>query len=213
MLDWIEQNSSLISMFINAAMLLVWLFYAQLLFHSYHRQRRPRVLINKGIGGQDLDSPCLICNMSQEAIFLYFIMAKLTTSEGSHFSAVTDGEADSLGDKAKRSSWTRQGPLASGECLDVFSFRQILTRVAGEAGIELHDGVPVNSDIELKSLEFHVISIYGSDNAPFGAVRQFDIHYDQERNTVSLRPNSIDTHSETSRSYRRQIKRWLENEL
>ncbi len=182
-------------------------------FHSYHRQRRPRVLINKGVGGEDLDSPCLICNMSQESIFIYFFMARLTTSQGCHFSAVTDGETDASGDRTLRSSWTRQGPLASGECLDVFSFRQILDHVAREAGIELDQGVPIDPDIKLKSLEFHVISIYGSDNAPFGAVRRFDIHFDSDSNRVTLRPNSIDTISKTSRRYRRQIKRWLEDEL
>lgn len=213
MLDWFSQNSSSINALTNSGMLLVWIFYAQLLFNSYQRQRRPRVLINKGIGYEDLDSPCLICNMSQESIFIYFIMAELKTSKGDYSAAITDCEDDAMEDKKKLSSWTRQGPLASGECLDVFSFRLILDRVSREAGIELYQGVPVDPQTELHALEFHVISIYGSDNAPFGAVRRFNISYDSGREAVALRPDTIDTLSKTSWAYRKQIRKWLESEL
>ena len=46
MIDWIEQHSTLLQTAVSLATLLVWIFYAQLLFQNYRRVRRPKIVIN-----------------------------------------------------------------------------------------------------------------------------------------------------------------------
>jgi len=81
MLQWLSENKDWISTLTSIITLLVWLFYAQLLYSGFRRQRQPRVLINRGVGREGLNSPCLICNMSEEAIYVYFILVVLETSD------------------------------------------------------------------------------------------------------------------------------------
>ena len=176
---------------------------------GYRRQRQPRILINKGVGGEGLDSPCLICNMSEEAVYVYFILVILETSDEPIQVPVTDCEVDAMGEDTNvLSARTRQGPVQSGKYLELLSYRLLLERAASAGGIELKNGKPVNTDIELRALEFHVVCIYGSDNQPFGAVRRFEFKT-SESGDLSLVPDSIDTTHKTSARYRRQIRQWL----
>jgi len=173
------------------------------------RQRRPRVLINKGVGREGLDSPCLICNMSEEAVYVHFILLILETSDEPILVPVTDCEVDAMGeDTSMLSARTRQGPVQSGKYLELLSYRLLLERAASVGGIELKNGKPVNTDIELRALEFHVVCMYGSDDQPFGAVRRFEFKT-SESGDLSLVPDSIDTIHKTSAQYRRQIRQWL----
>lgn len=210
MLEWLSANKDWITTLTNIGTLLVWLFYAQLLYSGYRRQRQPRILINRGVGGEGLDSPCLICNMSEESVYVYFILVILETSEEPILAPVTDCEVDAMGeDTSMLSARTRQGPVESGKYLELLSYRLLLERAAREGEIELKDAKPVNTDIELRALEFHVVCIYGSDRRPFGAVRRFELRT-SDSGEVSLVPDSIDTSHRTSLRYRRQIRQWLE---
>ncbi|HEY9119644.1 MAG TPA: hypothetical protein VIN33_07785 [Marinobacter sp.] len=212
MLEWLSANKEWIAPATSIGTLLVWLFYAQLLYSGYSRQTRPRLLINKGVGDEGLDSPCLICNMSQEAIFIYFILVYLENSEDPVLVPVTDCEdRETTDESTPLGSRTRQGPLQSGKCLELLSFRIILERAAAHAGIELRNGRPVDPDIELGAMEFHVVCIYGSDDSPFGAVRKFNLRLDDpERPSVT--PATVDTQRKTSWRYKRKIQRWLQND-
>src|SRR5690606_13067070 len=106
-------------------------------------------------------------------------------------------------------SRTRQGPLESGRCLQLMSFRIIIERAAFQAGIKLENGRPVDPDVQIGAIEFHVICIYGSDDHPFGAVRKFKLNFDDD-DEPSISPVTIDTQRRTSWRYKRKIKRWLE---
>lgn len=211
MLDWISQNNTLVNALVNIGTLAVWLFYAQLLYLGFSRQRRPRMLINKGVGHEYIDSPCLVCNMSQESVFVFFVVVRLKTNKGLYTAPMTDipGDKESSPDKATLRDRTRQGPLASGSCMQFVSFRQMIAAIAKQEGIETDNGYPCDRDIELEWLEIHVISIYGSDDQPFGAVRRFRICADDDRQEVELQPTSLDTHRRKSMRYRRQAKQWL----
>ncbi len=215
MLEWITENNRLIIALANIGTLAVWIFYAQLLYNGYSRQRRPRVMINKGVGNEFIDSPCLICNMSQESVFIYFIVVQLKTSEGLFSAPMTDSDENELSrdEPLKIQQRTLQGPLKSGTCLETFSFHKMIERIARREGIETRDGYPCDPDTQLEWIELHVISIYGSDNAPFGAVRRFEICGHDEDRKIEVRPTALDTSRKTSRHYRRQIKRWLEEYL
>lgn len=209
MVEWLTDNKEWIEPATSIGTLLVWLFYAQLLFSSFSRQRRPRLLINRGVSEEGLDSPCLICNMSEEAIYIYFILVYLENSRKDVLVPITDCEDSVRGeDSTPLASRTRQGPLESGGCLELLSYRLILERSAQKAGIELKDSKPVDPEIEIKALEFHVVCIYGSDDKPFGACRKFNLKQD-DNGVHYLVPDTIDTQRRTSWRYKRRIRQWL----
>ncbi|MEX1215667.1 hypothetical protein [Saccharospirillum sp.] len=216
MLEFLTENYTVVASVTNIGTLLVWIFYAQLLYSSYRRQRLPRVLINKGVGDEYVDSPCLICNMSQEAVFVYFMIVKLKTSDGIYEAPMTDREGDELpeseGEITLRNR-TRQGPLNSGECLEFVSFRRMIKRLLDSAELDINDGSPSAAGIQLHWLEVHVVSIYGPEHKPFGAVRRFSIEAPEEGQQVRLYPDTLDTENRRSFRYRRQINDWLKRYL
>jgi len=127
LLQWLGENKDWISTLTSISTLLVWLFYAQLLYSGFRRQRQPRVLINRGVGREGLNSPCLICNMSEEAIYVYFILVVLETSDQPILVPITDCEVNTMGeDTSMLSARTRQGPIQSGKHLELLSFRLLL---------------------------------------------------------------------------------------
>jgi hypothetical protein len=82
--------------------------------------------------------------MSEEAIYVYFILVVLETSDQTILVPVTDCEVDTMGeDTHMLSARTRQGPIQSGKHLELLSFRLLLERAASEGGIELKNGKPV----------------------------------------------------------------------
>ena len=128
MIEWIKDNQGVVSVGVSIATLLIWIIYAQLLYLGFRRQRTPRMLINRG-RKKDLDALCIISNMSQEAIYVEYILAKLETSRGTVVMDVTDFEQeftdeDSESQESRRKETpitpqelrenTRQGPLLSG---------------------------------------------------------------------------------------------------
>ena len=66
-----------ISAIASVLTLFVWVFYAQLLYNGYVRQRRPRIIINRGKGVEEAEALCLISNMSNEAIYIQHLVAVL----------------------------------------------------------------------------------------------------------------------------------------
>jgi hypothetical protein len=212
MLDWIRENSNMLSVIASFGTLLVWIFYAQLLFSGFKRQRRPRVLINKGVGFRDLDSPCLICNMSQEAIFLQFIMVRLKTNRGTFMVPATDSEEGAI-DEGKEHEASRQGPLASGDFMKMKSFGLAVAKAAKQGDIQTTRGLPKDPDIRFYSVELTVIYIYGPDDQPVGAQRTFEFRYDEDSGLTTLHPTSIDSNRLTALHHRRQLRKWLHQYL
>lgn len=214
MLEWISQNSDLVNALTGIGTLLIWLFYAQLLYMGFSRQRRPRMLINKGVGSEYIDSPCLVCNMSQEVVYIFFVVVQLKTSKGLITAPMTDISYRPAGtDKPGLRERTRQGPLESGHCLEFDSFRTMIATIAEREGIETDAGYPCDPDIQLEWLEIHVICIYSAEDKTFGAVRRFQIDADHKARQVQLLPTALDTARRTSWRYRRRIKRWLREYL
>ncbi|SFR43945.1 hypothetical protein SAMN05216203_0331 [Marinobacter daqiaonensis] len=216
MFEWISNNYTAVAGLTSIGTLFVWIFYAQLLYSGYKRQRRPRILINKGVGDEYIDSPCLICNMSQEPVFIYFLVAQLKTSEGTHTTPLMDRLGDELPESDETlgvRSKTRQGPLGSGEFLEVISFRRMIERIMSSANLDIKEGAPLASGLQLHWLEIHVVCIYGSEDKAFGAVRRFTIDTPEDRQRISLYPDTLDTRIKKSKRYRRQIDSWLRKYL
>jgi hypothetical protein len=213
MVALLQKHADLVNIVINFSMLLVWLLYAHLLFNNYRRQRRPRLLINQG-AGQRMRTRCLICNMSEEAIFVEFVLAVLRTDRGERLLPVTDEQTDEGGEEVAYSErGTRQGPIRSGDCRDVGSFEE-LYRCASHTSLEGVDDeqpTPLGRDERPYELEVQVVSIYGSEDLPVGAKRTFKI-LDYEDH-LDVRPASVDTQSYLSRRDRRRMQALLQRFL
>ncbi len=140
MFDWISQNKDVLNVLIGFATLMVWVVYAQLLYNGYKRQRRPRIVINRG-RYKGVDALCLISNMSAESIFVQHIVARLETDKGDYFQDVTEleqnyqegdeeRERQSTSDTPSLSDSTRQGPLGPGEFVHIGAFNSVIERIA-----------------------------------------------------------------------------------
>ncbi len=224
MLDWISQHQKLLSLVINFGTLMIWLVYAQLLYLGFRRQRRPRLLINRG-KKKDINALCIISNMSAESIFIEYIIATLDTSRGQIVMDITDFEQEySEGDDADNSEEenrkarrvlndsrvnenTRQGPLGSGEFVHIGTFYELILRMAREQGIEMENHRP-KGDLTLNSLTIRLVGIYGPEDLPIGAERSFAL----EDNGVycALAPSSWDTKRMASMRQRRKLRKQME---
>lgn len=197
MIDWISKYSSLISAIASVGMLVVWIVYLQIFVTSYRRQRRAKIVVNHGAGA-GLDARCLVCNMSAEPIYVESIIVSLTAPEATLTGPVTD-----ISSQAERealpgySLQTRQGPLGSGQVIDMGSFRNLVDRVVAEHGAR------PELLASLREVEITVAAIHGSDDLVVGASRKFAI--DHRDGCLRLTSETITTRPITSRRERRRL--------
>lgn len=181
MLQWISDHKAVLTVFTNFGTLIIWLVYAQLLYNGYKRQRRPRVVINRGKSA-GTDALCIISNMSAESIFIQHILARLETDDGDYRIDVTEMEQNyESGDEDRRPGLeesTRQGPLTSGAFVHIGHFDDVIRRLARSHGLHLDPGNETRADrdghpVRMKALTIRLICIYGSDDMPIGLERRF----------------------------------------
>ncbi|MBZ5486882.1 hypothetical protein HW452_05015 [Halomonas aquamarina] len=202
-MEWLKENAQAISAVGSILTLFVWVFYAQLLYNGYARQRRPRIIINRG-KGIGLDALCLISNMSNEAIYVQHLVAVLHTQKRSYELDIV--EYQQQGDEEDDTSYrTHQGPLNSGDFLHIQSFHAILERLTEYW--EIDQATLEQSDVQL---EIRVIAIYGSEDMPTGASRHFKLNYTAEP-IGQLIPTRVDTHRMNSRRDRKRVLEWAKN--
>lgn len=206
MFDWIGDNSTVLQLSLGVLTLAVWYFYGHILKATYDRKRRPRVLINKGLGTLHLDSPCLICNMSSDSIYVLCLIAELETSEGTFSAQVTHYEMEEGGRTSRFS--TRQQPLDSGQCMRIRHFRELVTRAAEAGNVAVEDGLPQDDGVVFRSLAVTAICMYSSEDQPFGTMRSFDLDC-SKKSTPRLIPVESDTKRLVSRKDRKKVEAWL----
>lgn len=199
-MEWLNDYAQAISAVASICTLFVWIFYAQLLYNGYVRQRRPRIIINRG-KGIGTDALCLISNMSSEAIYIQHLVAVLHTQQENYSLDVV--EYQQQGDEQEEASYrTHQGPLASGDYLHIQSFGNIVNQ------IKQHWEVAEDSLREKPiQLEIRVIAIYGSEDMPVGASRKFHLDVGASPNH-QLIPVSVDTDRLNGRRQRKRVLEW-----
>ncbi|BES69354.1 hypothetical protein RE428_03720 [Marinobacter nanhaiticus D15-8W] len=206
MFEWISNYSTALQITLGILTLGVWYFYGHILKASYDRKRRPRVLINKGLGTLHLDSPCLICNMSSDSIYVLCLIAELETSEGTFTAQVTHYEMEEGGQTSRLS--TRQQPIDSGQCMRIRHFRELVTRAAEAGNIAVQDGLPQDDGVVFRSLAVTAICMYSSEDQPFGTERGFDLDCSR-KSTPRLIPVESDAKRLVSRKDRKKVATWL----
>jgi len=168
MLDWLSQYSNIINIFINACVLLVWVFYAQLLLSSYWQYRRSRLLINQ-IKGKDLDATLLVANMGEQPVFIQGLLADVQTDDRAFTQVLTDVELHATGDDPDATSrTTAQGTLSSGGYMELGAFRDLVRWT-----------VPQDQQHRCRSLSVRIVFLHGSSRRPVGIWRRFTLNHEQ----------------------------------
>lgn len=202
-MEWLNEHAQAISAVSSVLTLFVWVFYAQLLYGGYVRQRRPRIIINRG-KGIGLDALCLISNMSNEAIYVQHLVAVLHAKERSYQLDIV--EYQQQGNDQKEVNYrTHQGPLNSGDYIHIQSFESIIKRLTHHW--DLDDEITKQQGLQL---EIRVIAIYGSEDMPTGASRHFDLDLSAEP-VRQIIPSKADTHRMNSRRDRKRVLKWAKD--
>ncbi|MCM2130272.1 hypothetical protein [Larsenimonas rhizosphaerae] len=217
--DWIQANATVFSALTSVGMLIIWGVYLQLLLHNFRMQRRPQIIINRG-HGRDLDSRCLVSNMSQSSVFVETVIACLITNKNSYCRDITD-EVNEAGNEderlrelsqAERQSgrWTRQGPLDTAEYMEGGSFRSFIECICLQHDLATNDnGLPSLEEETLEAIEIRVIGFFGPDPKPIGASRRFNISVDDDSGLIRLIPATNYTPQSSKRRHRRMLRRWV----
>lgn len=212
-MNWLFQHTDFINTLANIGVLLVWLVYAQLLYRNYSRQRQAKIIINQ-VQGYDLDSMCMISNMSQEAIYLECLIAEIVHEEGTLLFNIADHKRDpEKQSRDKLSTITLQGPLQSSGHVIVGKFRDILNRTLGESLTD--HNLKENGEFErvlagVRSLEIRAIADYGPEDNPICARKRFILEKADPGKELLYPENFSTEQAYNFRSRRMVRKQWLE---
>lgn len=120
MWSWFVENGSGVSALTSCLMLIVWGLYLHLFYSSYRNQLRAKILINRG-AGHNVSSRCIVTNMSSQTVYVEAIIVAVRARSKEHICSLSDLDrlAEPSGDERRD---LFQGPLASGEYLDIGTF-------------------------------------------------------------------------------------------
>ena len=135
MLDWIAKNTGTLQVAISLLTGIVWLAYLHILWLNFRRQRQAVILINRSVA-QDENAHCFVTNMGAEPIYLMEVMARVVTDEKTYTVKVTEREEVALNELDNPLTRTNQGPLKSGDFIDIGSFLDLLHRADARIGSE-----------------------------------------------------------------------------
>jgi len=177
-MNWISEHSSVLNVFINGAMLVVWITYLHLGLVAYLRQRKPRIVINRG-SGTDTDCLCFVSNLSQEPIYVQSVYATVNTTCGAFSITVTDRELLQRSGSERRPEEVRsQGPLRQGDFMSLGTFRNIIKVV--ERDTDLRSKTESELGEVIQSVDVMVVAAFGGDDLEIAARREYRVSTDQD---------------------------------
>lgn len=216
MISWINEYSTVINAVSNAGMLLVWVFYAQLLYSSYSRQQRGRILISQ-VQGNDLDSTCILSNMSKEPIHIECIMVFVQGESISVSRDITDFLSDTeIQSSADPGSITHRGPLESSDFMSLGTFRYLIKRAMQPKPDQpslSQERLDEESIKKIRFFEIRIVAQYGPSNHPVGARHRFEVFMQEnDENKIIVEPSESVTKQLYSRWNRHfTIRKWLDD--
>ncbi|SER69246.1 hypothetical protein SAMN04490244_102177 [Tranquillimonas rosea] len=164
-MEWLSANSAGLNVIINVVMLFVWVGYLQVFLMNFLRQRQSMLLINRG-AGEGEHARCFVSNMGAEPIYVVNVIAKISSGGEELTANIVDRYEVSSDDLSTPTKGTTQGPLQSGEFLDMGSFRDILVRAASR----LHGNV---DEMQIDKLDLTVVAASGHTAHLVGGRRCF----------------------------------------
>lgn len=203
MLDWIAKNADTLQLAISLLTAMVWLAYLHILWLNFHRQRQAVILINRSIA-QDENAHCFVTNMGTEPIYLMEVMARVVTESKTYNVKVTEREEFSLDKVEDPLTRTNQGPIKSGDFVDIGSFQDLLRRAEARIGTEgLFDRV--------RQMDLTVVAADGHATHLVAAGRKF--RADWQEGKPYFVPEHVQTHQIRNYFQRRKITAMLEEQI
>lgn len=203
MWGWIEENSGLVQAAMSAITALVWMIYLHIIVSGLRRQRRTEILIHLG-GARDLSGRILVSNLGFEPIYVLEIMLSVWTEQGERMSSVADRTEIAMGQHKTPREATLQGPLKSGESVDIGGVMDLVDRARHSS----FDDIDAN---DIRRIEITVAAVTAADSAIAAASRLFKIKRDGEK--IQLCPTTLNTLQVRSRRRRRRIESQLKSML
>ncbi|MBS1303458.1 hypothetical protein [Loktanella sp. SALINAS62] len=202
MFEWIAQHSELLNVLLNGLMVVIWVAYLQIFLVSFRRQQRTDIIINMG-AGSGLEARCFVSNLGLEPLYLHDVLVELTTSGGTYTAVITD-RANLTDEQLNRpSEATNQGPLRSGDYIDIGSFSDLLER----ASDSLQD---VNCS-DVTHIKITAVAKTSSSSHIVGAFRDYQLHKSGSRTKV--RPTQIGATQIRSWWHRRTLRKEMSRRL
>lgn len=208
-MHWVATHVPVITALATVGTLLVWLFYAHLLWMGFRRGERPLILIHQA-GGTGPGSSCLVVNLSRQPLHIINVHFILRTE--SHEFGLRLNEYQRITNSEER-DWAaenvmKEGPLRSGEFLSLGDFRSMVE--SARSGYD-RSGRDQQEDQELaertREFEIRVAAMFSAFDHPIGAIHRFDVS--TQGDAVLLTPKTPLTQQLTSFRQRRRVYRWL----
>ena len=203
MWEWIEANSGLVQATMSAVTALVWMIYLHIIVSGLRRQRRTEILIHLG-GARDLSGRILVSNLGFEPIYVLEIMLTVWTEQGERMTSVADRTEIDKDKHVTPREATLQGPLKSGESVDIGSVVDLIERAKHSS----FDDLDVN---EIREIEITVAAVTAADSAIAAASRSFRLA--GQGDGMQLCPSTLNTRQVRSRHRRRRIEMKLRSML
>ncbi|AWN14780.1 hypothetical protein [Salinisphaera sp. LB1] len=210
MWDFFTANAKPLSVIANFGTMIIWLFYAHLLYQAFKRQRQARILINQGWGEQ-INSVAIVSNMSHEPVYIQCVVLSIKLQDGRKFrDSVTDfDDAEPWNARNDPREVTRQGPLDTGCYMNLGTFQTLLRQSGQQHGLIDGEDDPVKR-MGVRDFKLTVICNYGPSGHAIGVQRTFVVHGE---NRDRLCPDSIYSRRMTNRRARRKMERWLREQV
>ncbi|MDW5378381.1 hypothetical protein R6258_15760 [Halomonas sp. HP20-15] len=175
----------------------VLLFLGVQMLRGFRRQRRPQLIINRAYS-DDIKAPCLISNMSYEAIYLSTVFCAVEREGRWLTSEVTDLATD---DQGEESGARFQGPVPPKHFYRFSGFDVLIRHTLAEHGYEL------DSWSDVGAVEIRAVAVYGNEKYPLGVYRRFNVVPRQQ--SAVLIPASVKAGRLSRRWHQRRIQRWF----
>lgn len=203
MWNWLAEYASPIQAAVGAITALVWVVYLQILVSGLRRQGRTEILIHLG-GSQSLDARAFISNLGFEPIYVLEILLTIWSTDGERETSIADRTEMAKEDLSNPSATTFQGPLKSGEFIDIGSFEDLLKRARWNTSDDLDPGA-------IKRVEVKVSAISAASSAVVASKRLFYVECDGDK--CRIRPKTLYATQIRSWSGRYKLKRELQENL
>ncbi|MEB8386755.1 hypothetical protein OO012_05895 [Rhodobacteraceae bacterium KMM 6894] len=189
MWNWLAENAASVQATVGGITALVWIVYLQILVSGLRRQRRNEILIHLG-GSQNVDARAFISNLGFEPIYVLEIILTIWSEDGNRETSIADRTETARENLPNPSASTFQGPLKSGEFVDIGCFEDLLQRARWNTSEDLDLGA-------ISRVELKVAAISAASSAVVAAKRQFHISGDGD--DCRIRPTTL---------YATQIRSW-----
>ncbi|MFN3524645.1 MAG: hypothetical protein ACK4YU_01035 [Paracoccus sp. (in: a-proteobacteria)] len=197
MLTWLQENSGLVQAMMAGITALVWVFYLHIIVAGLRRQRRTEILINLG-GERSFSARTLVSNLGFEPVYILEIILTVWSSDGERTSSVADRAEVAETERRSPSEATLQGPLKSGEYVDIGSIEDLLERDR----LQFFDHVDLD---DISRIEITVAAITAATNSIVAAKRSFKRQPGDGKR--ALVPETLYAQQVRSRRGRKQIER------